>query len=100
MSKRHPPTHHFFSKRPRMATDPGDAANDNQVAEVDLNNAPNDISKTRTEGPTQVELFKYPATRTCEDFGRTGSRNGRGSSILKRVTLGSVMLGGILAWVV
>ena len=45
MSKRHPPTHHFFSKRPRVATDPGDAVNDNQVAAVDLNNAPNDISK-------------------------------------------------------
>ena len=83
-----------------MATDPGDAANDNQVAAVDLNNAPNDKSKIRSEGSTQVELFKYPADANERRFRKTGSRNGRGSSILKRVTLGSVMLVDILAWVV
>ncbi|KAI6646934.1 Zinc finger MYM-type protein 1-like [Oopsacas minuta] len=60
MSKHQEPIHCFFSKRPRVATGSSDAINYVQVAIVDPNSVPNDISKTAREGPTQVELLKYP----------------------------------------
>ena len=60
MSKHQQPTHSFFSKRTRLDTSPSDAADEHQVS-VAPKSAPNDISKTMRDGPTQMELFKYPA---------------------------------------
>ena len=67
MSKHQQPTHSFFSKRPRLDTSPSDAASEDQVS-VAPKSAPNDISKTLRDGPTQMELFKYPADANEEWF--------------------------------
>ena len=60
MSKHQQPTHSYFSKRTRLDTSPSDAADEHQVS-VAPKSAPNDISKTMRDGPTQMELFKCPA---------------------------------------
>ena len=99
MSKHQQPTHSLFSKRPRLDTSPSDAANEDQVS-VAPKSAPNDISKTLRDGPTQMELVNTLQMQTSAGFARNGSRILRGSSILNCVTLRSVMLADISPWAV
>ena len=73
MSKHQQPTDSFFSKRLRISTRQEDAANDNQVAAVDLKmHTPNDISNSPAVGPTQVELLLYPVDANERNFARNG----------------------------
>ena len=69
MSKHQLPTHSFFDKRPRVATYPSDTANDHQLAVVDPKiHATNDISNSPRDGPTQLEMLKYPVDANDRKF--------------------------------
>ena len=52
-----------------MATYPSDTANDHQLAVVDPKiHAPNDISNSPRDGPTQLEMLKYPVDANDRKF--------------------------------
>ena len=70
-----------ISKRARV----GEASGDEGVVD-EVNAVPKDISKTASEGPTQVKLQAYPMTKAGADSSKIGLMALHGWSILKPAT--------------